>query len=694
MPTEDLSRIPEWITVREASFLTDRSLDGLLRLIWDGRLRSTSVTGSPDPRLLLVPTADLVDLGLLEAESPGVGPISIDERRRRAERRIASPFASWGKVAAILVLFVGAALTGPVRSSIVELFGAHAAKTWQVKRTPPCHSNSHKRKQCQSPSPTPSPSPAPNPSPSPSPEPSPEPTEPVPSPTLEPSPEPSSSRSAPPEGVHTVSGFVSGGFTVPAGEVWSVDGLVETNGSVVVHGTLVMRPGDTLRFVGVDESAFVGGDTAPVATDVGLWVEGHGVLDARGTPKVAWNRTGADPSWSPSDELVVAPTSTGDYGGAGFASFTMGSAVPQVNGHPAEVLNLTRDVNIEGTSGGRAHIRFRSSRPQVIEYVGIRHMGPRQPGEDGYTDDVPGRNPLHFHMMGDASRGSVIRGVVVRDAGAHAFVPHMSHGVTFVDTIAYDVFEAAYWWPPVAEANATGPETHDTLYLRSVAALVKDDPPFRGHRLSGFFLAAGEGNAIRGSVAVGVQGTKNASAFHWPERSTGSTTSGVWDFDDNVAHNNKVDGVFVWQNNTRAHVVDHFITQGSGQAGIEHGAYGNRYVYSDFTLREDRLGVLLHAAGATFRDAQISAPVGVVFGKHRFDSPETLFSRVAFQVSGKAVVFNETVNDGTVPSTSVFADCTVNGRAMRPTDFDLSSAVKGSKVTVRNADGTSFTLTA
>lgn len=492
-----------------------------------------------------------------------------------------------------------------------------------------------------------------------------------------------------------MSGFVAGGFTVPATEVWSVDGLVETDGNVIVNGTLVMRPGDTLRFVHVDESAFVGGDTPPVTTDVGLWIEGDGILDARGTPKVAWNRTGTDPSWSPSDELVVASTATGDFGSNGFASFTMGSPVPEAGGYKAEVLNLTRDVNIEGTPGGRAHIRFNSSQPQTVEYVGIRYMGPRQMGSDGYTHDVAGRNPVHFHMVEDASRGSIIRGVVVRDAGAHAFVPHMSHGISFVDTIAYNVWNDAYWWPRLPAGirpDRTIP-TNDTLYLRSVAALVRADGAPLGDRLrlSGFELSGGDGNVIRDSVAVGVQGSREASGFGWA-----SGVNGVWEFSGNVAHNNRYDGMFVWQNNSNPHVVEDFVSYRNGNAGLDHGAYGNVYHVRDGLSMDNRIGIRVHALSRDERlqrweNITVRAHTAVVIRRHRTSGYPIRFRGLTLQSTDTAVVFDEASGH---PSRTIWLDCTVNGRPMRKSDFDLTKARDGTRVRVQNANGTTFTLTA
>jgi hypothetical protein len=80
-------------------------------------------------------------------------------------------------------------------------------------------------------------------------------------------------------------------------------------------------------------------------------------------------------------------------------------------------------------------------------------------------------------------------------------------------------------------------------------------------------------------VATGVQGNANASGFLWPEGGIG-----VWKFDNCVAHNNRVNGIFTWQNTALAHVVARFVGYHNGQAGIEHGAYINGYVYEDSIL--------------------------------------------------------------------------------------------------------------
>lgn len=422
-------------------------------------------------------------------------------------------------------------------------------------------------------------------------------------------------------GVHEVSGFQAEGFTVPAGEVWEVKGLVETPKNVVVDGTLRLRPGATLRFVNVNESAFVGGGMDPMASDVGLWVMGDGALDAQGTPRAAWNRTGGDPSWLPGDELLLAPSASGDFGAGGFARYSGGS-VPRA--HPSvpatEVLNLSRDVAIEGTSGGRSHIFIRSMKPQTIRHVLVRHMGPRKGGEK-----VTGRWPLHFHHMHDGSMGTVVEGVVVRETGSHAFVAHLSHGITFRDCIAYDVQEHAYWWDPDTADTKSGEApvnfTDHTTYERCVAALVRpgDDPS--GHRLTGFNLSSGiveNSNRCIGCVAVGVQGGANPAGFTWQEKEQGA----AWVFEDNVAHNNRAHGIFTWQNlgPERVHNIDRFVAYRNGVAGLSVGAYVGNWRVRDALLVENGDAGILEQA----RSFATTLPI-------RYERPTIVGSPVAFK---------------------------------------------------------------
>ena len=220
---------------------------------------------------------------------------------------------------------------------------------------------------------------------------------------------------------------------------------------------------------------------AVLGSDVGLWVTGSGKLHAVGQAKSDWTRlTGSEGTagnmitvenasgWRVGDQLVVAPSKAPTaadahtaYSFHTIASVNTSTGVVQLNAnlqnpHPevagkwtAEVMNLTRNVKIRGTDAGKAHVMFMSNVNQTIKNVELTDLGPRQydPGHlGGEVQGVTGRYALHFHMMGDAARGSRVEGVAAHDIGNHTFVAHKSHGITFVDTIAHDTVHAAYWW--------------------------------------------------------------------------------------------------------------------------------------------------------------------------------------------------------------------------------------------------------
>jgi hypothetical protein len=412
---------------------------------------------------------------------------------------------------------------------------------------------------------------------------------------------------------------VAGVAVMPGGQLMFDPGAsrrLESRGNVVVRGRLVMRPASAavshrLVLTGARERAFTGGGMDVLARDTGLWVMGAGRLDVAGTPKLAWTRAAvalaagatritlqaAPAGWRPGDELAVTPTSSPAAGGDDYDLVTVKAvsgrtvtlSAPLRNAHPAvrvaarktftaEVLNLTRNVRIEGTPQGRAHVFVRSSRPQSIRHAAIRHMGPRKPAGE-FSEFVLGRYALHLHMCGDGSRGSLVESVVIRDAGSHAFVPHLSNGITFRDCISHDTYEDAYWWDDPPDTRTAGDPSHDILYDRCVASLVQHDPPYRGYRLTGFFIGAGKGNVARNCVAVGVQGATDASGFEWPEGS-----EGVWKFTGCVAHNNTEHGIFTWQNTGLVHVIADYVGYHNTEAGISHGAYQNPYVYRDSVL--------------------------------------------------------------------------------------------------------------
>lgn len=536
------------------------------------------------------------------------------------------------------------------------------------------------------------------------------------------------------------------GFIVPEGQIWEFDPnqstTVETSGNVIVRGVLRMRPANssvvhTLRFTNVDELKFVGGGLDPIDSDVGLWVMGNGQLDILGASKTAWTRlTGAASAgantitvesatdWRVGDEIVIAPTENPSVGNRSWNGFeeriisavsgntiTLNSPLsyshPMVNGKwRAEVANLTRNVRIEGTGNGsnrssengRAHIFIRSNSPQSIKYAGIRYMGPRKPtGSGDIHEGVLGRYSLHFHLSGNGSRGSIVEGVVARNSGNKAFVPHGSHGITMRDSVAYDGWDDAFWWDPPSQSvtsRAFDPNnSNDTVWDRNLVAIVRSDPSFRGFSLSGYVLGSGANNTLTNSVAVGVQGNGNANGFHWPSQSNLSDNN-VWTFSGNIAHNNKVNGIFVWQNDDNPHVIANFAAYRNGGSGIDHGAYRNRYRYSNLELFENQFAAIeIHAAPQTkgirpdgYSEAfeNFTATDPIYFPRHnaQFEIPVLIRN---CDIPG--VVVDETSNNGTIRGLYDFVNC-----GLSPADIEIRSAVLGMLLRVQNADGTAFQI--
>ncbi len=209
----------------------------------------------------------------------------------------------------------------------------------------------------------------------------------------------------------------------------------------------------------------------------------------------------------------------------------------------------------------------------------------------------------------------MIDSCVVRDCGAHAYVPHMSNGISFRDCIAHDVTDHAYWWDDFDE-------TDDTLWENCVASKVAVSYPER-YVNSGFRHQAGKArsNVARGCVAVGVQG----SGFFWD-----AAGSGEWIFDDCLAHHCTEAGLRAWQNNGLDHVINRFIAYRNG-SGISHGAYGNIYHYADCQLVGNTDSAMTISAVS-----EAAIPAGLKFERTLFDASGADYA--VSTVDGNAVI--------------------------------------------------------
>lgn len=406
---------------------------------------------------------------------------------------------------------------------------------------------------------------------------------------------------------------------------------LRSRSSVVVEGgTLRMRPASaavkhTLTFVSFTDAVFgVGGGDVVVPSDVGLWCHHAGVLDLHGAAKTAWTNlsvgTPANVStflvddaagWRVGDEIVVTSTTPHALNGR-FVNQTDWErhTIQSVNGrqvtitaplakphlsvsfkklYQAEVLNLSRNVVVGGTATGRAHVHVMAHDghgvPFNMDYVELAHVGPAKgvaDSEGRYRTDVLGRYGLHFHKTEWLLRGSKMTGLVVRDSRGHAFVPHLSHGITFKDCISHVSHQTAFWWdsPTSGSNNEDSIPSHELVYDRCVASVTANG--------EGFFLGFGFDQVIRNCVVTGsINGNSfdnGVGAYNWQSSSrpldhtvVPPGSSDAWIFEDNLAHNTN-GPIRYWQNNVGNTQVRRLTAYYTNHA-VSAGAYINSIDY-------------------------------------------------------------------------------------------------------------------
>ncbi|MGH2701953.1 MAG: right-handed parallel beta-helix repeat-containing protein [Actinomycetota bacterium] len=539
---------------------------------------------------------------------------------------------------------------------------------------------------------------------------------------------------------------------VPAGKKLRFDPEATTKlslnaSSLLVYGTLEMRPATpdvthTIEILGVNETGVMGGGMGPTGpldpilkTDPGVWVMDDGKLDVAGSFKRAWTRasgelrakstqvTLVDPptGWKVGDEICITPTSPPSakshwerFDTAVITSIKDNSislSPPLEYDHPAvtiapgttytaEVLNLTRNARLVGQDAThRTHVFVRSTRPQTVSQLEQRYMGPRKPANRREDEKIVGRWALHFHHCMDGSRGSTVDGVVIRDAGAHAFVPHMSNGITFRDCIAFSCMEDTFWWDE-------GTVTDDTVYDRCVAAKVLQNNSNK-YSLAGFKLARGSSlvspkNVIRNCVATGVEGTSNASGYHWPS----SSDEGNWVAENNLVHNGKATGLFTWCTSSTPHVISRAHVYHCKGQGIRSGAYSNGVVFDDcISYGNGSYAIEMKASSkATPRQSHNRSifDVGGMFtdgivlsGRLGGTSlvPVCVLDAAIKGYSNKAVVFAD--QNSQLPCRYDFVRCTnAAGMDLEPSDIAFATPMKpGDEIRVQRRNGSAYKVT-
>jgi hypothetical protein len=448
----------------------------------------------------------------------------------------------------------------------------------------------------------------------------------------------------------TVNSLDQNGFdlTITPGVTLRSRGNIINDARIICDASASPELNTVIEFIGIDESTMKGSgfgrggvadERGIMATDIGLWTVEAGTLELTGATKLAWTNSAAGivagqsvitaaesiTGWRVGDTVVITPTKRGELVGHRttiteiISSTSFRLAAPTTTDHPTvdvwgtthypELLNLSRNIKIRGTSAGRSHTIFlHCTQPQTLSYVEFSKMGPVGP-DDGTDphDNLPlGRWAVHFHHGMDDVRGSSLTGCTAYDVGSYAFVPHKAHGVTFTDCIAHEVGIGGFWWDDemaVAEAIGytgnmaalAGDDTEDAIWDHCVASQIRATRAWDGSTMDsqnkfGFSLGKAPLEILTPSevtdcVAVGVQGDYRFEngGFSWK-----STHSGRWTTDGSLAHN-CIKGIDLWANNEAYPIAHSGMTEYNCQRPMRDGAYRTVWEWEDITIQNNYL---------------------------------------------------------------------------------------------------------
>jgi len=154
-----------------------------------------------------------------------------------------------------------------------------------------------------------------------------------------------------------------------------------------------------------------------------------------------------------------------------------------------------------------------------------------------------------------------VRHAAVWGGQYHFVIVERSHGIELADVAGYDSFGSGYelfYDPAGCESCERDFAPRDVLMREVIAAKVGVGLRAEGclrieHRHTGIAVSGGEGSGCARCVATGVghEGSgADVAGFTWQEGGSGRPVA--FTFDDNVAHNNRNHGAFIWHNGGNA----------------------------------------------------------------------------------------------------------------------------------------------
>ncbi len=271
--------------------------------------------------------------------------------------------------------------------------------------------------------------------------------------------------------------------------------IVDSGGYLEMGTTAAPIPATAvaeLRFA-ISPAAACTGGTGFVEQDTGLWVFNGGRWEVHGAPvRVTWTKlvspvtpgttalqVADDVSdWQPGAWAVVTPTDLGsrlrtDAGTSpqyeerqivratrrtGYTEVVLSGALQfrhdATPNAAAEVALLSRNVVVTAKYPGRpmnGHTMYMMGATGGVSYAEFRDLGDL---------GCLGRYPVHFHMMGDTSRGLRVLGASIWRSDNNLLDIHGSSGVTIEDTVGYNATGVGYF---VGEPAPGGHPADDAL---------------------------------------------------------------------------------------------------------------------------------------------------------------------------------------------------------------------------------------
>ena len=440
-----------------------------------------------------------------------------------------------------------------------------------------------------------------------------------------------------------------------------------------------------VRLVVPEGATFAGGDF--VQGDTGVWVLPGGRWDVSGAPiRHTWVKlartaragdadvvVGEDLSdWPRGADVVVTPTGMNPTGADfeerkidsvrrladGLFAVRLTVALSRVHDgggeFSGELALLSRNVRITSKYPTRlkAHTAFMRDARGSIAYGEFRDLG---------ALGVLGRYPIHFHRMGDSSRGMYVRGASIWRSDNHFLNIHGSNGITIEDTVGYDAAgmgyfletmrsarrksigqkqqrvkgeQAAHATPGQGAAGETASqpradreaasmgepvENLDNAFIHDLAAkgFWRPGSLDDGRRLALFWISSFN-TILIDNVAVGARGGRDTAGFHFAEDSEWSDAAIPFVMVRNEAHSNSGHGLFSWTNAKLVFDVVGFKAWRNAGAGIALGAYNSRFRIIGADLAEnDEYNINAWVVRARIQDSVLKrSKTGILFSRH------------------------------------------------------------------------------